>query len=728
MPIAVFGAETPEVIALRLLTAIWPSYRRRFTVSTFCNSPRSISKRSFDLVFAPVDARSRFSDWKGRRVDGRRSAAARHRWSTSIVDRVFRAVRPSLRGLDVLGEMARDERGSEDVLRVSLLWDELHRRVGSEPQAVLGLLDIANTRAARSRELVRNLEPALAQAATTALTTMPAGEAWRFLQILTGKLGDTRLRLSVAKSIRSSAISLARQHPLEALEALPVFLREDKRGILLGALGNGLAGSLSGDVIHSLAGLAPPGLLRLLIASPSLAEAALDRDIGLDAALAADLRDADPDARAGARRRLLRHMVHNRHIDAFRILVSGMTGKELVDEVARLNAANGLRSDGLDRVIVAEAKRAGSTILLRDLVVSIARSPAVDAMLGELVGLTPADVVWVIEQPQIEDDRRRSLLLHLIDAAPEDQLQPMFSGPGLVPKMLRFLGDLDAAAAETLSRIAEHVTMDPSNLVDLVVRILPSLSGERAVDLAVCGLEAGLGRELGASRDAAMSVLLETTGKYLDGARVIRVGMSSNVPLDLASRNLILFDRSPPTVRERFLRVPEVLVDAITGRHVLDLSYEAAEAAARLLWDSDAIDHRAFVNASATLLPFAMRERRRPASALIAAAFPPVYRELQQERLPEILSYIFLFLDWDRCRSARRALADAFSNSEWRATDIALAAARTGDAEHILKHVAKHEKGLEAIAAIEREIDDVPPPWRQKVLQAIMELAKRGDD
>lgn len=41
MPVAVFGAEMPEVIALRLLTAIWPSYRRNFALSTFCNSPRS---------------------------------------------------------------------------------------------------------------------------------------------------------------------------------------------------------------------------------------------------------------------------------------------------------------------------------------------------------------------------------------------------------------------------------------------------------------------------------------------------------------------------------------------------------------------------------------------------------------------------------------------------------------------------------------------------------------
>lgn len=724
---AVFGAEMPEIIALRLLTASWPSYRRRFTLSTFCNSPRSIAKRSFDLVFAPVEARSRFSDWQGRRVDGRRSAAARHRWSTSIVDCVFRAPNPSLRGLDVLGEMASDERGSEDALRVSLLWDELHSKVASEPRAALGMLDIANTRATKSANLVRYLEPALAQAAAMAITTMPSQEAWRFLQTLTGKLGNSRLRLSIAKSIRSSAKSLARQRPGDAVEALPILLREDRRNFLLGALADGLASSLSDDVAQSLAGLSPGALLHLLIASPALAEKVLKRDTGLDASLAAGLRGVDPDLGTGVRRRLLRHMVDERHVDAFRVLVSGMTGQELVDQVSRLNAANGLRSPGLNGVIVSEAKRAGATALVRDLVASLGRSPPIDAMLASFVEPIAADIRWVVDQALIDDGRRRSLLLKVIDAAPQDQLMSMFSGAGIMPRVLRAVGCVDDAAAKSLGRIAENVPMDPEDLLDLLSRALPSLKGRQAANLAVRGLEAGLGREFGTSRDAAIGILLETAGEGLNGARVIRVGLSETVPLDLASRNLILFDRSVPAVRARFLKEPEALVDAITGRHVLDLSDGAAQAAGRLLWDAGAANHRAFVRASAALLPFAMRERRRPASALIAAAFPPVYQELQQERFPDVLSFVFLILDWDRCKSARRELADAFFRSDWRPTDIALAAARAGDAERILNHISRRDNGPDALVAIERDIGSIPPPWREMVQQAVRELGKGQD-
>ena len=152
-PVAVFGAASPELIALRLLSAVWPSMRALHHI-TFCNSPRTIAKKSFDLVFAPVDARPRFSDWKGRRVDGTRANASRHRWSARILDEVFKAPHPSLMGLDVFGEMADDERGSEEALRLSLLWDELTGKVETEPHAALGLLDIANTRSARRADLV----------------------------------------------------------------------------------------------------------------------------------------------------------------------------------------------------------------------------------------------------------------------------------------------------------------------------------------------------------------------------------------------------------------------------------------------------------------------------------------------------------------------------------------------------------------------------------------------
>ncbi|CAN7783065.1 hypothetical protein LJR296_008159 [Cupriavidus necator] len=724
MPVAVFGAEMPEVIALRLLTAIWASYRRNFTLSTFCNSPRSIAKKSFDLVFAPVDARSRFSGWKGRRIDGSRISTARHRWSTSIVDRVFRAENPSLRGLDVLGEMAGDDRGSEDALRVSLLWDELYQKVKHEPLAALGLLDIANTRASKNAYLVGSLGPALASAAATAVATMPPRDAWGFLQTLTGKVGDSKLRLSVAKSIRSSAISLARQRPKDAVGVVPTILAKIGQELLLGALGDGLVGSATYDVARMLAELEPIELVKLMIASSPLAEEILTKDADLDTLVTAGLQDAGPEVLASAQRRFLRHMTGERHAKAFRILVSGMSGPQIIAQIKRLDDAIGLQSPSLNGVLVDEAKRAGAVPLVRDFVAALQPSPASDAMLTDLIEPTEEDVRWLVDQPFFGNTRRRSLLLKLSDTAPAHALARMFSSSGLLSQVRSVVGDFDDADAGSLANIAENVPLVTEEGLAFFLQILPHLEERRAAQLAARSLYAVLCREAGASRETAVQLLLETAGKSLDETMAIRAGLSAGVPSSIASQNLILFESAPPAVRARFVKAPEAIAEGIIGRNVLDLSYEGANAAGRLLWDASAGNRPGFARTAAILLPFAMRERRQPASALIAAAFPSVYRGLQQERIPDFLSLMFPFLDWDRCRIVRRELATAFSGSEWLATDIALAAARAGDAARILKVVARSRNGRSAISAIERDIETIQSPWRQTVEVALTEIRK----
>ena len=59
--IVIFEAPNPEGIALRLLIALWPGMRRNFSLCTFALSPRTLSGRSFDLLFAPKSARTHFS-------------------------------------------------------------------------------------------------------------------------------------------------------------------------------------------------------------------------------------------------------------------------------------------------------------------------------------------------------------------------------------------------------------------------------------------------------------------------------------------------------------------------------------------------------------------------------------------------------------------------------------------------------------------------------------------
>lgn len=722
MPVAVFGSKSSEIIALRILTAIWPSMRRRFAVSTFCNSPRTISKKSFDLVFAPVEARSRFSDWKGRRVDGTRVSLSRHRWSSRIADEVFRAPHPSLSALDAFGEMAKDEKGSEEALRLSLLWGELADKVGSEPHAALGLLDIANTRASRRSELITELGPVLARAAATAASAMAPSEAWRFLQVLIGKLGEPRWRLSLVHSVRSSTVTLAQRHPIEAVEAIPHLIEEDGAELLLSGIAAGLAKADAFELVaSSLTGLSGDALLKTVLATPELTARVLESDYNVEPSLVASIAGANRDEVAEAGRLILPFLVDDRHGEVFGALLANADVTTIVVEAERLRNANDLTAIPLNDALVDAAQRQGEAAALRDVAVKARPSLASNAMLRQLLRSSVADVRWILDTMEETDARRPKLLADVLTSASDKQLRSIFGQSGMLADVLRLVGEVPSAT-EVMARIVENVPLQPAEHLELVMRVLTRIDGPRAATIAVSGLEAALPRDLGAGQEEIVSALLDRAGAQLDGVRTLRAGAGQGVPGGLASSNLTLFDNSSPSVRAKFLENPIALADTVISRGSFDLSYAGGEAVGRLLWDSDAINHRASLLASSKLLSFATEVKAEAVSPIIAAVFPSVYRELLRESAPDFLSYVFPFVDWDRCKVARREFAKAFLNSKWRPRDIALAAARTGDVIRIIRSIAKQDNGVRAINLIEREAGSLSDPWKQQVKKAIRDL------
>jgi hypothetical protein len=726
VPIVVFDAERPDTIAVRLLTAFWPAFRRNFSVSTFCRSPRMIARRSFDLVFAPKDSRSRFGDWQGRRIDGRRREPARHPWSGKIVDHVFRSPKPSLRSLDVLGEMSRDDMGSEAALRVSLLWDELQRKLETAPNAALGLLDIANTRSTRNVQAIRALEPALAHAARSATTSMAPNDAWRFLGALTDKLGDLRLTLSAAKSIRSAAVDLAAAHPSETIEKLSTFVGNEQREMLVSAAGEGLARVLGAEIANRLQNLDGSDLLGLMLASPTLAESGLRRYPAFSTSIAEALKHADAHVRDEARRRLLRLLVEDEHVDPARILIADLDETQLIAEARHLYEANRLGSEHMREVVVERAREANAVEEVREAVVAFGEEVGVDEMVALMVHPNAADFAWTLATSQLSFERRLALVLRLVRLASAGDLRSMLGEGRKVTATLDLLERGVGGNTDALCKIAANVPMEPEALVDLTLRILPSLKGHAAAELAEHALDAALPHDLESVWSSAIEILLGKTDSELNGVRAMRLGLERGVSSAAASRNLIAFNRAPTVVRKNILMAVEEMAGNLIGRYQLDLSLEAVEAAASILWDSEAMNPGARLRASASLLPFLLDARDVPASPLIASAFPPVYWELRRESAPDFLSFVFIFLDWDKCKSARRRLIDAFLRSDWRPTDIALAAARAGDAERILRRVSRGSGGERAIKEIEQGLKLIPTPWRQQVRTAIREIDPKG--
>ena len=87
-----------------------------------------------------------------------------------------------------------------------------------------------------------------------------------------------------------------------------------------------------------------------------------------------------------------------------------------------------------------------------------------------------------------------------------------------------------------------------------------------------------------------------------------------------------------------------------------------------------------------------------------------------------MLSYIFVFLDWDKCKSARRRLIDAFVHSEWRILDIATAAVRAGDPVRILGRIARERGGEKVLRGLIQDLKQVPDEARKPIQAALTEL------
>ncbi len=721
-PIVVFDAEKPEPLALRLTTALWPGFRRTFSMSTFARSPRTIGRRSFDLVFASKEARSRFGDWEGRRIDGRKRAQARHPWSEPIIAQVLSSPVPSLKSLDALGEMSSDDVGTESALRVSLLWGDLRRKLPSSPTAALGMLDIANTRKVRQVDLIRELEPALARSAAMAAATMQAEDAWRYLGALIQKLEGLRPSISVEESIRTAAVDLAARHPIETVEVLSSLNVEPQKELLVSAAADGLARSLDLNIAELLSRLDGEDLLDLLFASTTLAEGTVSKFPVCSSALASALRTADDGVRAEARRRLLGLLVDDHHVDPARLLIDDLDADGLVEETAHVNAVNGLSSPGIRSVLIERARALQAEAVLREAVSGMGASAGGDALVEATLHQTATDMDWLLSSPALTQRRRIQLIRSLLATANPQQLRGMLADQSTLTKTIASLNTATESDAELLSRIAQNVTMPPHKYVALIIALLPILKGGISTELLAKAIEFALPQEPNKVSFVVLEPLLSAAGAKLNGGRMMRVGLQRGVSPAAASRNLVAFGRTPAATRGSLLAGIEEMAVAIAGRHQLDISTEATEATAKLLWESASVNTNGFGRASAILLPLALADRRESASPLIAAAFPPVYRELAKGSSFDLFSYIFVFSDWDKCKTARRRLIDAFVHSEWRISDIAIAAVRAGDPISILGRIARERGGEKVLRGLIVDLKQVPEEMRKPIRAALKEL------
>jgi hypothetical protein len=114
-------------------------------------------------------------------------------------------------------------------------------------------------------------------------------------------------------------------------------------------------------------------------------------------------------------------------------------------------------------------------------------------------------------------------------------------------------------------------------------------------------------------------------------------------------------------------------------------------------------------------------------------AFPPVYFELLRstgeedfKRLPALLALpLSIFIDWDRAKSARHELVDAYLYSLWPPADLLLVSIAAGVQGETLHRLAGTHRGRDYLAAIDRDSHRLEPAEFEQIQDCLKRVGHR---
>jgi len=721
--IVMFEAPSPEVIALRLLSAFWPAMRRNFSLCTFALSPRSISGKSFDLLFAPKSARSRFSDWDGRRLEiSGKASIPRHRWTSQVARRLFQSHTPHLLDADSIGALAADETGSRSALRLTLLWDELRDKAIESPTAVLGMIDIASSQGALTKTW-DILEPTIANAIANAVESLDIQSAWAFVAALRGKLERERLSGSLGKVLRTAGAKLTER---DWRSALAFLVGDDANELRVCDVSRSITSTLGGiaapELLEALVSVPPGRLLQVVSLDDQLLARTLSSSDGVvSAALVQNLIDAfqsvRPEQRIGYWQGFLPCIRGDRHSELLSHIIAGASPAQLVDAVNVVWGVNGMRTDQIGKILCDTARASDARFSVREAFARLGNDYLTNRCIDRLLSPDESDMQWVLESPDI-DHRRGMLLAGFIKRASAEDLVKAFPVATITVEGLSVLAKDLTQFASSAARLVVLPTLSVTERVHWGLKLYLLLQGSERVTLAYAML-GWIVADKDVSKDGLLEQVINAVADDVDPSSTIKIGMAPGLDGQKASRTLIAFERAAPKVRERLATYADLIVDLIVSRRTFDLTNEGATARGHFLESAVRADQTGSVRACVAILPFAMAARQKPASPLIIAAFPVVHDELLKNSDGFDMVKALLFVDWDKCKSARRDLVRAFMHSSWPPADLAITAWHTRELNRIFRRVLKERGGSRYLGEVEEGVTRLDDAIRAPVLKAI---------
>ena len=722
-PIAVFSSPSSELITLRVLTALWPGLRKRFSVCTFALAPRGVSGRQFDLVFAANDARSRFARWEGRRIDGSgaRDATSRHRWSLSTARRVLEDPHPDLCSIDLLGVLKSDLIGDESRLRLALLWNDLVEQSKKSPSAVLGMLDILLAVRGNLDSASRDITDQISRSISAA-NGLEVTRAFEFLVALTRKIGSKTLPRSLVALLRNTFRSVIES----GLEEAFAYAKENQSALIqsgsfaLRGIAEGFAAVGTRQV--RLQELNDELLLNLFASSPTFAEAALSefpRDASWVARIPALFRLPELRLKRKANRNLVASLRHDDQATILKVCLDDLNLGDLERTLRLVARTSQLFRAAFEEVFV-EAFRARNAVRsLRSLALEVERPEQVQELLLASFAGEVEDFRWILsDSTPLAEQMRIHLLETLLSRSDAFQIEAISRhlelGRDVLHLVPRFVSSRTAVpVAQLLTRVDYDIVSTLGFAEELLSWLPKSLASELLNAVVARGL-----RRAPRSANGLLRRLMSGASFEMALDHIVANAVPPQSSPERVSDNLILLNEARSEIRRGVLQY----VDNLTGRllqlNPVNFPVEGFRAWASIISDSHGVNPVGQVRAASAVLPFAISHPDKPVSDLIVSAFPIVYKALREgHESPSLLAV--LFTDWDRCKVARNDLVGSFLRSSWPAKDLLASAFLADDAERILALVRKSGAADRQLQDLRKAMKDLPERDRKMVEQAL---------
>lgn len=711
-PIVCFQETEAETTALRLVEALWPALRRQFAFCTFALQARTIESRPFDLLFAPKVARSRFSDWPGRKLDrasGR--PTARHAWSADLAAAIFTSPEPDLRIADQLGVLTSDREGNATALRLAMLWRDLEVKSLSDPTAVLGMLDVLTAAAIPVEQKIRHATKAFGIAADRMQRGMDPVHGMQLLRLLLTKLPAQAHQGSTADQTEAVSEKLVSQDPSSStvvLDLIPSDLFEARS--LARGVGDGLArSSRTQDAYSALSGTSPEALRALIMESHALlglvmSESASETDWWDQVPIALDA--ASPSEITQIRMMVLAQTKAAQHATLVPIMFRTASPAEIaigLDVVlSSPGAALPLIQQALGETLLPDHRS-----LLRAAVLEQSRqAPALDELLLHALEPKGQDLGWLVNEPHIDAGRRLNLLKAYLGRTTDVDIgRLMRTNPDWGRAALTLLvadpkADGTAAARMLISspelvvgfedELLRMCSILPQRLLlDLLASVLPALFD------SISSNSWPSVRALVASDKGAAVIATMKTGVLISALAGAKASPEQQA---LIMKLVGSLPRSHP-LPEYLVRHIVALTKRLASKSVSDLGDGTIDVWAGLLDQAVREKVPDMPAAAANALGYSLRNPVAHLSPLVRAAFPVVLWEADQPKSPFDYWSRLMGYDVDNAKEIRERIVTGYLSAKWPATDLLHGAWIVDAAPKVVRMLKRSRRGTDFLGA-----------------------------